>query len=381
MGISLTMRRRAAACAGAHGGAHARGRTSRAAGPLYALILLALAATLLAGCSVDIGGGDSPATIGERAANDKVAVTVHSVKTYTKITTEDGDVLTMQSPKNVYLVADITIRNLQDTALAVDPENVRLVKSDDKYWAGDGGDLSVSNFPEEFKALKARSLGAGKQVRGMVVYGVPKGTELKSITYVADPDIAIGLAGKTVKAPPVKLPPKVGGTAKGGGLAFTVSSLTYPTSLTHGLWTTSAKSGNKLVLLKVTVRNLDRTPSYKVDPLSVALVDANGKRWGPFNRSDLGVADSEQFPMKHLRRGAKASGKVVISVPKTRQVEGGPLRGGRAGPAARGAGGAVDLARRAPTQPPAATPTRWAGRSRRSPVHRRNSRGAEPRRS
>ena len=84
-------------------------------------------------------------------------MTVHSVKTYTKITTEDGDVLTMQPPKNVYVVVDLTIRNLQDTALAVDPENVRLVKSDDKYWAGDGSGLSVSEFPEEFKALKARS--------------------------------------------------------------------------------------------------------------------------------------------------------------------------------------------------------------------------------
>jgi hypothetical protein len=332
MEISLRMRRRAGAFAGAHEGAHARGRTSRAAGPLYALILLALAATLLSGCSVDLGGGDSPATIGERAANDKVAVTVHSVKTYTKITTEDGDVLTMQSPKNVYVVADITIRNLQDTALAVDPENVRLVKNDDKYWAGDGGSLSVSNFPEEFKALKARSLGAGKQVRGMVVYGVPKGTELKSVTYVADPDIAIALDGLTVKAPPVKRPPNVGGTAKGGGLAFTVSSMTYPTSLTHGLWTTSAKSGNKLVLLKVTVRNLDRTPSYKVDPLSLAIVDANGKRWGPFNRSDLGVSDSEQFPMKRLRRGAQASGKVVISVPKHAKLKAVRYESGVLGP-------------------------------------------------
>ena len=69
----------------------------------------------------------------------------------------------------------------------------------------------------------------------MVVYGVPKGTELKSVTYVADPDIEIGLDGMVVKAPPVKRVPKVGGTAKGGGLAFTVSSMTYPTSLTQRL--------------------------------------------------------------------------------------------------------------------------------------------------
>jgi len=161
-----------------------------------------------------------------------------------------------------------------------------------------------------------RTLGPGKKVRGMVAYGVPKGTELKGVTYVADPDIEIGLNGKTVKAPPVERVPGVGQTAKGGGLAFTVSSMTYPTSLTHGVWTTSAKPGRKLVLLKVTVRNLGRAPSYQVDPLSLAIVDSKGTRWGPFNRSDLGVADSEQFPLKRLRPGATVSGKVVISVPK-----------------------------------------------------------------
>jgi len=318
MGTSLRMRRQAGT------------RTALIGGPICTLILFALAAVLLSGCSVGGDNGGS-ASIGERAANDKVAVTVHSVKTYTKITTEDGDVLTMKSPKNVYVIVDLTIRNLQDAAYQVDPENVRLVTSDDKYWAGDGGQ-SVGEFPEEFKALKVRTLGPGKPVRGMVAYGVPKGTELKSVTYVADPDIEIGLDGLTVKAPPVKRPPKVGGTAKGGGLAFTVSSMTYPTSLTHGLWTTSAKSGNKLVLLKVTVRNLDRTPSYEVDPLSLAIVDANGKRWGPFNRSDLGLADSEQFPVKRLRPGAKVSGKVVISVPKHAQLKAVRYESGVLGP-------------------------------------------------
>lgn len=295
---------------------HTRRRTSLTAGPLCTLILFSLAAMLLAGCSVDLGKGGSSAKIGDRAANDKVAVTVHSLKTYTKITTEDGDVRTMKSPKNVYVIVDLTIRNLQDAAYQVDPGNVHLVKSDDKYWTGDGAGLSVAEFPEEFKALKARTLGPGKKVRGMVAYGVPKGTELKSVTYAADPDIEIGLDGLTVKAPPVKRPPKVGQTVKGGGLAFTVSFMSYPASLTHGMWTTSAKSGRKLVLLKVTVRNLDRTPSYEVDPLALAIVDAKGTRWGPFNRSDLGLAGSEQLPLKRLRPGAKVSGKVVISVPK-----------------------------------------------------------------
>jgi hypothetical protein len=288
---------------------------------------LALTVALLAGC----GGSGGSAAVGEKATNDKVAVTVNSVKTYTEITTEKGDVLTMKSPNDVYVVVDMTIRNLQDTPHQVDPENIRLMTADDKYWSGDGGQF-VADFPDEFKALTARTLGPGKQVRGMVGHGVPIGTELKSVTYVADPDIEISLDGMKVAAPPVTKAPKVGQTAKAGGMAFTVSSVSYPSSLTHGMWTTTAKSGDKLVLLKVTVKNLDRTPSYKVDPLAVAIVDGKGTRWSSFNRSALGLAASEQLPIKNLRPGAKVSGKVVISVPKNAKLKAIRFESGVLGP-------------------------------------------------
>jgi hypothetical protein len=182
----------------------------------------------------------------------------------------------------------------------------------------------VADFPDQFEALGARDLGAGKKVRGMAAYGVPKGTELRSVTCATDPDIAIGLVGVTLSAPPVKRPPRVAETVDGGGLAFTVSSMTYPASLTHGMWTTSAMPGSKLVLLKAMVRNLDRAPSYKVDPLSIGLVDANGKRRGHFDRSAPGLADAAPLPPKNLRPGATVSGKVVVSVSKHAKLK--PVR-------------------------------------------------------
>ena len=86
------------------------------------------------------------------------------------------------------------------------------------------------------------------------------------------------------------------------------------------------------MLVKVTVRNVDRTPSYEVDPLSVAIVDANGKRWGPFNRSDLGLAASAQFPVRRLRPGANVSGKVIISVPKHAKLKAVRYEAGVLGP-------------------------------------------------
>ena len=58
----------------------ARGRASRAA-PISIALLLALAALLIAGCSVDVGGDNGgSAAVGEPAANDKMAVTVHSTR-------------------------------------------------------------------------------------------------------------------------------------------------------------------------------------------------------------------------------------------------------------------------------------------------------------
>jgi hypothetical protein len=53
----------------------------------------------------------------------------------------------------------------------------------------------------------------------------------------------------------------------------------------------------------------------------VAIVDAKGTRWGSFNRSAMGLAGSEQLPIKKLRPGAKVSGKVVISVPKNAKLK------------------------------------------------------------
>jgi len=288
----------------------------RRAGLLPGLFILVLAALLLPGC----GGGGSTGGVGERVGNDKIAVTVHSFKSYSKITTENGDVLTPSRRGGVVLIADMTVRNLQDASQRVDPDDVRLVTSDDRYYSSGNNELFTAEFPDEFQRLEAKTLRSGKKVRGMVAFLVPKGTVLENVTYVSDPDIKIDLGGRKARPPAPERPPGMGQTAKGGGLAIIVHSVTYPTQLTHGYWTTTAKAGSKLVMVDITVKNLDRRPSYKIDPLSVAILDGKGTRWSSFNRSALGLADSEQLPLKRLRPGQQERGKVVVSMPKNAKV-------------------------------------------------------------
>lgn len=282
------------------------------------LLCLAVPIALLAGCGL---GGDASSLpgIGERASNDKISVTVHSLKLLDEATSDTGNVMTPDAKEDVFVIADLTVRNEQDGSVLVDPESVRLVREGGDYTRGADA-ASTSFLPREFAALKTRPLGAGKKVRGMVAFIFPKGTVLEKIVYVADPDIGIGLDGMTVRAPAAKRPPRIGQTARGGGLALTVRSVTYPKKLTHGLWTTTAKKGSKMVVVDLTVKNLDYRPSYRVNPLNVVIVDNKGRQHMS-SFSALGMGDSARLHLKRLKPGAKTSGKVVISIKKRLNVK------------------------------------------------------------
>jgi hypothetical protein len=155
----------------------------------------------------------------------------------------------------------------------------------------------------------------------MVLFLMPQGT-LDTLTYAAEPaDIVVGLEGMKAEAQRTGKAPRVGQTARGGGLAMTVHSVTYPKALTYGLWTTSAKSGDRLVVVDVTLKNLDRNPSYRIDPLSVRLIDAKDNNWGSYDRTDRGLSESAQLPLKRLAPGGQVRGKVVISVPAKAKIK------------------------------------------------------------
>lgn len=102
---------------------------------------------------------------------------------------------------------------------------------------------------------------------------------------------------------------------------MTVHSVTYPKQLIYGGTIYTPKSGDRIAVLDVTLKNLDRSPNYRIDPEALGILDAKGTTWHPYHRVDPGLAESVQLPMKLLKPGAQVSGKVVISVPANRKLK------------------------------------------------------------
>ena len=307
--------RRLAGSGRSRGGA-GRSATLRAAA--LAAVLSVAAAFALAACSIGGGSGELPG-VGERAANEATAVIVHSITFYDEVTADDGSPITPQSDGDVFTVVDMTIKNTGTETQHVNPEDVRLVRVGGDYATGSSA-AETAFLPKEFTALKNRPLGPGKKVRGMVAFVLPKGTKLEKLMYMTDPEIEVSMAGTVAKAPKPERPPGIGETARAGGLALTVRSVTYPTELVSGLWTTTAKAGSRLVVVDLAVKNLDNRPSFTVNPLDVSIVDQKGKLHIT-GSIIMGMAESEKFQVKKLKPGAQESGKVVISLSKRLKVE------------------------------------------------------------
>jgi hypothetical protein len=293
-------------------------------GALGLLLMLTVAIVSLSGCSLT-GDEAVEGKLGESASNTRVEVTVHSVKILGEITMEDGSVSTVRHG-GVYAVVDMTVRNLQDSTCSIDLDDL-YIRMGDEYYSSDEALSEDSQAPAEFVPLRTGHLRAGKKRRGMVVFMLPRGT-LDSITYRAQPeDIVVGLAGMKASPPRQKPAPRIGRTAKAGGLALTIHSITYHTLLTYVkpgssiISTLQPKKGNRLAVVALTVKNLSRKPVYRVDPLAIELVDSKGTSWVAFDRTTNVLAESAQFPVKSLKPGAKASGKVVISVPANGRIK------------------------------------------------------------
>ena len=278
--------------------------------------VLVCAAAMLSGCG---GGQATKAKIGEPASNSKVEVTVNSVKTLGEITMEDGGISTVRG-NGVFIVVDMTVKNLQQRAHYVDLSNLRLSGGQTR-WRAEEGFADDPHAPVAFRPLRTGRLGPGKKVRGMVLFMIDQGT-LDTLTYSADSkDVVIGLEGLKAKTPSATPVPRVGHTAKAGGLAMTVHSVTYPTMLAYGLNTLSPRPGDKLVVIDVALKNVGRKPTYRIDPLGLRIVDAKKMSWLPYNRKQSALPESAQLPVKRLKLGAQARGKVVISVPANRQLK------------------------------------------------------------
>ena len=283
---------------------------------LLAAVLIGCLAAVLMGCGSEAA---SQARIGETASNTKVAVTVYSVKPVGVITMEDGRTSRVRG-HGVYAVIDLTVQNVSDQALDVRADNVRLAVGQ-KYWQADDDLAYDSEAPWELKSLREGTLRPGKAVRGMVLVRVPQ-MKFDSLIYAAEPeDLVIGVDGVKLTAPSAAPLPRIGQTAKAGGLAMTVRSVSYPALMVYGEHIYTPKQGDRLAVVDLTLKNLKRTSSYRIDPEGVGILDARGTTWYPYHRVDPALAESAQLPMKRLAQGAQARGKVVIVVPAHRALK------------------------------------------------------------
>lgn len=276
----------------------------------------------LAGC------GSTQATkevkIGEPAGNSKLEMTVNSVKALREITMEDGSVSTV-SRSGVYLLLDLTVKNLQQDVQDIDLHDMQL-RVGQKYWRPLESFADDPHVPKAFRPLRTE-LRPGKKAHGMILFRIPRGT-LMSLTYSADSkDIVIGLEGIKAKPAAAKPVPRLSQTARAGGLSMIVRSVTYPRKLVYSkpgsgvTLTLSARANQKLVVIDIVLKNIKRKPAYGIDPLAVAIIDAKGTGWLPYNRKQVALPESVQLPVKRLKPGAQVRGKVVISFPASRQLK------------------------------------------------------------
>lgn len=245
-----------------------------------------------------------------------MTVTVRSVEFVREVTTDEGQVVGPKEKDAVYVIVDLTVQNRGDTPLRVTAEDVALITEDDATLSQAA---YTHVFPREYVPLKG-SIAPGKKKSGMVTFIAATGSRLGKVVVSGEDEVAIGLDGLEAKRPQAASPPRIGQTAKGGGISIVVHSVTYPAKLTHGLWTTTAKPGNRLVVVDITVRNLELRPKFTVLPMDVALVDQKG-RLHVSGMTVLGMPSSAQLHTTKLKPGRSTRGKLVTTLGKNRQLK------------------------------------------------------------
>lgn len=119
--------------------------------------------------------------------------------------------------------------------------------------------LIIAGWPEELKKFASGEIPGGEQRRGMVVFTSKLGTILDRVSYTTPkPAIDISLENLVVSVPSYRMP-RIGETARGGGIEMRVSSIgsVEKPEKEYGkdpqyfnlIWTETAKEGYELVVL------------------------------------------------------------------------------------------------------------------------------------
>ncbi len=260
------------------------------------------------------------ARIGEESSNEQAAVTVHSVEFYDQITGGMGGTYKPSEEGDVFAIVDLTIKNISGAILKISPVYVRLLDNQDNRCPRPM--VIIAGQPYELKSLSSEELASGEEKRGMVVFTVKEGTILSTVSYTTpEPAIDIRLEGLEVYLPTYRMP-QVGEIASGGGIEMMVSSIGSIEKLEkeYGedaeyfnlILTETAKPGQELLVLDLSIKNVFIEPDITINPLYVLLIDTESNAYG---KVPITIALEGLLGLTGLSPGEETWGRLLFSVP------------------------------------------------------------------
>ncbi|GLH71819.1 hypothetical protein GETHLI_03210 [Geothrix limicola] len=270
--------------------------------------------------------GPRPVQMGERAANDQLALTLQELQFCEEMTSDLGARLTPAQSGALFAVVKLRLENLSPSPLTANEFDLRLEVE------GQDQPLKAANMPAWpmlINRMLQLRLNPGETREASALFVVPKGKRLVQFQGPLPHALRVRL-DLPAQAPPRRPMPRIGEPTEASGLQYTVHKVAFPEAVSDGLWKSSPKPGQKLCQLEVSVRNASVAAGFQVNPLNVEVLDAQGRR---YSMGGLQLGYGHALELKTLKPGEEVRGAVLISVPKEAEIKTSFFRTGVVGPA------------------------------------------------
>ena len=256
--------------------------------------------------------------LGEAGTDGQAAVTIHSVNFYDQITDGEGNTHNPFREGDVFAVVDLSIRNACDSDLKVGPRYVGLLDNQNRPCSR--AMPRFRGWPYGIKELATEELAPDEETRGIVIFTAKEEAIVDSVSYTT-PKSTIETSAEEleVSVPPYRMP-RIGEVARGGGIEMRVSSVGSIEKLEKEfgdeefklIRTETAKEGQELVVVDLSIKNVFIEPNITINPLYVLLIDTESKVYG---KAVLTIALEGELGLTDLSPGEETTGRLLFSVP------------------------------------------------------------------
>jgi len=248
------------------------------------------------------------------------AVTLNSVEFCEQITDAEGNTHKPSMEGYIYCVVDLTIRNASESVLSAKSQRVFLY--DDIGVPRGHIMLRLNGWPYQTEEFDSKELAPDEEIRGIVIYLVEDETKIESVDYISpESTIEISLEGLEASVPPYRMP-QIGEVSGGGGIEMRVSSVGSIEKLEteYGedseyfnlVWTETAREGEELVVVDLSIKNVSVRPSITINPLNVLLIDSESNAYG---KVVMTLALEGELHLAELSPGEETFGRMLFSMP------------------------------------------------------------------